>query len=107
MRSRSIRRALQERALRKEVGDTFKQRRLISLGEAKIEAHAVIQGAALERAVGDWFLNQLPKRAKTPSEAEALAPLLQTLQNVHDDHEFQRLRDMTLEEVEEKYGSET
>ena len=107
MRSRSIRRALQERAFRKEVVATFKERRLISLGEAKIEAHAVIRGAALERAVGDWFLHQLPKRATTPSEAEALAPLLQTLQTVQDDQEQQRLRDMTLEEVEAKYGSET
>ena len=105
MRSRSIRRELQERAFRSEVRDTVKERRLIALGEVRIEPAAIIQGATLERAVGDWFLSQLPKRATTATEAAALAPLLQTLQAVHDDHEYQRLRGMTAEEAEAKYGA--
>ena len=100
MSSRTIRKALQERAFRKDCKEVANYKRSIRLGVATIQPSAVIQAATLERAVGDWFLAQLPKRASNPQEAEALAPLLQTLQHVHDDHEYHRLQAMSRDELE-------
>lgn len=105
MRSRSIRRALKERAFRKDYRELVDADRQLKLGQAQIEPDAVVRRANLERAVGDWFVAQLPKRASTTRETEALAPLLKTLQDVHDDHEYQRLRMMTPEKVVAKYGA--
>ena len=96
---------MQERAFRKDCKEVANYQRSIRLGMATIQPSAVIQAATLERAVGDWFLVQLPKRASNAQEAEALAPLLRTLQHVHDDHEYHRLKAMSREELEATYGA--
>jgi hypothetical protein len=84
MRGRTIRRAVEERWLREQVGQLREELETISLGSRRIEPKSVLRAAALERGVGDYFLKALPRLARTPGEETALSPLLKRLNDLHD-----------------------
>ena len=97
MRSRTIRRALDERWYREQSDQLREELDAISLGSKRIDPKAVLRAAALERGVGDFFAKALPRLSCMPGEATALSPLLKRLNDVHDEHEVQRLSQTDLD----------